>query len=56
MGIRTSGIILSWFDQNNLKLSVETYIKDFYRLINSNPHQIYAFQGYNPMVPEYLAC
>lgn len=47
---------LSWFDQKNLKLSLETYVKDFYRLINSNPHQIYDFQGYNPQVPEYLAC
>jgi hypothetical protein len=47
---------LSWFDKNNLKLSVETYVKDFYRLINSNPHQIYDFLGYNPLVPEYLSC
>jgi len=46
---------LSWFDQHNLKLSVETYVKDFYRLINNNPHQIYTYLGYDPNFPEYLS-
>lgn len=46
---------LSWFDQNNLKLSVETYVKDFTRLINTNSHQIYNSTGYDPEIPEYLA-
>ncbi len=46
---------LSWFDHKNLKISVEAYVKDFYRLINHNPHQIYVDEGYNPEVPEYLA-
>ncbi|MFA6129258.1 MAG: hypothetical protein WC699_18305, partial [Bacteroidales bacterium] len=46
---------LSWFDQNNLKLSAEAYVKDFYRLINYNHHQIYAYLGYNPDYPEYLS-
>jgi len=47
---------LSWFDRHNLKLSAEAYVKDFYRLINSNPHQIYDYTGYDPDVPEYLSC
>jgi hypothetical protein len=46
---------LSWFDQKNLKLSVETYLKDFYRLINYNQHQIYTYLGYDPDYPEYLS-
>jgi hypothetical protein len=46
---------LNWFGQNNLKLSVETYVKDFYRLINYNQHQIYAYTGYDPDFPEYLS-
>jgi hypothetical protein len=46
---------LSWFDQRNLKLSVETYVKDFFRLINYNQHQIYTYLGYDPDYPEYLS-
>ncbi len=46
---------LSWFDKHNLKLSVETYVKDFYRLINYNYHQIYSYLGYDPDYPEYLS-
>lgn len=45
----------SWFDQQNLKVSVEGYVKDFYRLINNNRHQIYAYTGYDPEIPEYLS-
>ncbi len=46
---------LSWFDQQNLKLSAEMYVKDFYRLINYNQHQIYTYKGYDPDLPEYLS-
>jgi hypothetical protein len=46
---------LSWFDKQNLKLSVEAYVKDFYRLINFNQHQIYSYLGYDPDYPEYLS-
>jgi hypothetical protein len=46
---------LSWFDKQNLKLSVEAYVKDFYRLINYNQHQLYSYLGYDPDYPEYLS-
>ena len=45
---------LSWFDKQNLRLSAEVYVKDFYRLINFNQHQIYTYLGYDPDYPEYL--
>lgn len=46
---------LNWFDRKNLKLSAEAYVKDFYRLINHNPHQMYDYMGYDPDFPEYLS-
>ncbi len=46
---------LSWFDQKNLKLSAEIYVKDFYRLINYNQHQVYRYLGFDPDFPEYLS-